>query len=267
MSLRPQPAFGLTLLAGLALAASAAAVTPHQATYQLAFRSMNLPGTVAEAGGVLSTTVEATCDGWTTHTRLAFRLETSEGGRVELQSGMANWESRDGLGYRFFSQTNVNGATVQRFEGRARLDAPGGGGQAVYTKPAQKAVTLPAGTRFPIHAGLRTLEGLQGGALRVQTTIFDGATAPGPYLSNDVVVGAPVPPKIQPRGDLALLSGRPWRVRSAYFDPDNEDGTPINELTVQVYDNFVVGQMILDFQQFTATAELAEIKALPEPSC
>jgi len=267
MSPRSPLAFALTLFAGLAAEAAAATVAPHQATYRLTFHSMSLPGTVTGAGGVLSSKLEATCDGWTTHVRMAFRLETSAGGKVELQAGQANWESRDGLDFRFFSQTNVNGATVQQVQGRARLEAPGGGGQAVYEKPGHKAVALPAGTRFPIHASLYTLDSLRGGAPQVQTTVFDGATAPGPYLSNDLVAGAPVPPQTQPRGDIALLEGRPWRVRSAYFDPQNPDGTPFGELTVQVYDNSVIGQMILDFTQFSATAELAEITALPAPEC
>ncbi len=256
------------LLAGLAVeAAAAATVAPHQATYRLTFRSMTLPGSVTSAEGVMSSKLEATCDGWTSHVQMAFRLQTSEGGRVDLQSAQANWESRDGLGFRFFSQTNLNGSTVQRVEGRARLQRPGGGGEAVYTKPGRKAVALPAGTLFPIHATLYTLDTLRGGALQVQTTVFDGATAPGPYLSSDMVVGAPVPPRTQPRGDTALLEGRLWRVRSAYFDPRNRDGTPFGESTAQVYENFVVGQMILDFKQFSATAELTEIKALPAPSC
>lgn len=261
-------ALAWTLLAGLAAeAATSAAVAPHQATYRLTFHSMTLPGTVTSASGVMSSKLEATCDGWTSHVQMAFRLETSEGGKVDLQAGQANWESRDGLGFRFFSQTNLNGSTVQQIQGRARLRRPGGGGEAVYTKPGRKAVALPAGTLFPIHATLYTLDALRGGAQQVQTTVFDGATAPGPFLSSDMLVGAPVPPRTQPRGDTALLEGRLWRVRSAYFDPGNRDGTPFGELTTQVYENFVVGLMILDFKQFSATAELTEIKALPAPSC
>ncbi len=260
-------AVALALLAGLAAEAAAAAVVPHQATYRLTFQSMTLPGQVTHADGVMSSKLEATCDGWTSHVQMAFRVETSEGAKVDLQVGQANWESRDGLGFRFFSQTNLNGSTLQQFEGRARLDGPGGGGRAEYTKPGRKAVALPAGTRFPIHATRYSLDTLRGGALQVQTTVFDGATAPGPYLSSDMVVGAPVPPRIQPRGDTALLEGRLWRVRSAFFDPQDQDGTPLGEMTTQLYENFVIGLMILDFQLFTATAELAEITALPEPSC
>ena len=264
-------ALAWTLLAGLAAeaatAAAAATLAPHQATYRLTFRSMTLPGTVTSASGVMSSKLEATCDGWTSHVRMAFRLETSEGGKVDLQAGQANWESRDGLGFRFFSQTKLDGSTVQQVEGRARLQRPGGGGEAVYTKPGRKTVALPAGTRFPIHATRYTLDTLRGGAQQVQTTVFDGATAPGPFLSSDMVVGAPVPPRTQPRGDTALLEGRLWRVRSAFFDPHDRDGTPLGEITTQVYENFVVGLMILDFKLFSATAELTEIRALPEPSC
>ena len=264
---RSMLAFALALIAGLAAEAAAAAVAPHQATYRLTFNSMTLPGSVTSAEGVLSSKLEATCDGWTSHVQMAFRLETSEGGKVDLRAGQANWESRDGLGFRFFSKTNINGSTVQQVAGRARLERPGGGGRAEYTKPGKKAVALPAGTLFPIHATRYTLDTLRGGATQVQTTVFDGATAPGPFLSNDMLVGAPVPPRTRPRGDTALLEGRPWRVRSAFFDPSDRDGIPLGEITTQVYENFVVGLMILDFKLFSATAELTEIKALPEPSC
>jgi hypothetical protein len=114
---------------------------------------------------------------------------------------------------------------------------------------------------------MRTLDGLRGGARQQQATVFDGATGEGPYLTNDLVVGAPVPLATRPRGDLELLASQAWRVRSAYFDLANAEGTPIGELTAESHENMVVSRMIMDFTQFSATAELAEIRALPRPSC
>jgi hypothetical protein len=250
MSRRWSPLLFLALVAGQGAAAPpAVAAVPHQATYQLAFHSMKLPGAVTRAGGVMSIKLEEACDGWTTHLRIAFQLATSEGTDIDLQSGVAQWESRDGLDYKFFVQTNVNGAVAQRVAGEARLDAPTGAGTARYNTPVARSVKLPAGTRFPIHAWLRTVDGLRDGAMQFQSTVFDGTTGDGPYLASDLVVGAPVPLANRPRGDADLLSSPAWRLRSAYFDLANAEGTPIGELTAQTHENMVVTRMIMDFEK------------------
>ncbi len=256
------------LIGGLLVASAAsAAPAPHQATYQMVFNSMTLPGAVQSAGGATAIKFEDTCDGWATHTRIGFQLTTSEGQQIQVQTGIASWESKDGLRYRFFSQTKFNNQVVSESQGEASLDGPGKGGRAVYSRPGAKSIMLAPGTAFPIQASLRTVAAVKAGRKQIQWTVFDGITNDGVYLTNDVVIGVPAPLKTRPRGDVGLLQGKAWRIRSAYFDPANSMGTPFGEMTYDGFENLVATRMLMDMGVIKATAELTEIRALPTPAC
>ena len=68
---------------------------------------------------------------------------------VELSSTLVSWESKDGLRYRFNERRLKNGEPDEEVRGEARLDGPGKGGKADFTKPEATTLTLEPNVLFP----------------------------------------------------------------------------------------------------------------------
>ena len=118
-----------------------------------------------------------------------------------------------------------------------------------------------------MHASMQTIDALNAGKTLLQWTVFDGVTSEREYYATDVVTGVPSPLETKPHGDVQLLDGKAWRVRTAFFHADNAEGTPFNESSYDGHENLVVNRLVMDLGLVVTTGKLVEIRALPEPDC
>jgi hypothetical protein len=100
----------------------------------------------------------------------------------------------------------------------------------------------------------------------VSKHIFDGGAADGPVLVT-AIIGA----KIEPDPELAkkspLLDRPGWRVRLAFFPPDQKVEKPDYEISMVLLDNGVTRDMVIDYDDYAIRARLDDIEALPKPGC
>jgi hypothetical protein len=268
MDFRPAR-LGLAALALLSIAAPAGAVdiAPHRALYSMTLGSTKPNSGVVGASGTMSYVWGETCDGWTVEQRYKLRMQYTESPEVEITSNYVTWESKDGLRYRFNEKKLKNGELDEEVRGEAKLDGPGEGGSATFTRPKQETVDLPPGAIFPTAHTILIIERAVSGEQFVSEQVFDGASE-----DSAVQVSAVIGQEQQPNGaDAApksvLLDRRSWRVRLAFFPSDANSEKPEYELGMRLYDNGVSREMLLDYGDFAVKAKLDEIEALPKPNC
>jgi len=273
------------LMLGWAGLADATEISPHRALYSLSLESSKAGSGVVAASGAMIYEWGETCDAWTVQQRFRLRLVYEDADPVELSSTLVSWESKDGLRYRFNERRLRNGEPDEEVRGEARLDGPGKGGKADFTKPDAASLTLAPNVLFPTAHTLLLIERAAAGVNFLSRYVFDGATE-----ENASQISAVIGPRIDPaaNGDKAAASSaapkdagnkdksplksplieRPsWRVRLAFFPADAKSDEPDYELGMRLFDNGVSGDMSLDYSDYIIRAKLDEIEQLSKPAC
>ncbi|HXP72774.1 MAG TPA: cell envelope integrity EipB family protein [Stellaceae bacterium] len=270
----------IALAAGLLLAwvglAQATEISPHRALYSLSLESSKAGSGVVDASGAMIYEWGETCDAWTVQQRFRLRLVYEDADPVELSSTLVSWESKDGLRYRFNERRLRNGEPDEEVRGEARLDGPGKGGKADFTKPDATTLTLAPNVLFPTAHTLLLIERAKAGDNFLSRDVFDGATE-----DNASQISAVIGTRMEPSAtDEKAASGnkdkqlksplieRPsWRVRLAFFPADTKSDEPDYELGMRLFDNGVSGDMSLDYSDYVIRAKLDEIEPLSKPAC
>jgi len=242
----------------------AAPLTPHRATYELSHAPDAGRRDARVLQGLMVYELGDDCDGMTLNDRTVIVIANEDGRQLTLESVYSAWEANDGMSFRFVSTFRLDGVEIEKIEGRAQLDSAGGAGEVRYTSPEEKAVVLPAGTRFPVSAGVHTLGLIEQGERQLSYILFDGSDDDGASFATDFVVdnasgleGAP------PEGDVELLESPSWRIRTAFFDLADETAPPTTELDGRTHRNGVISGFVLENDLFTARARLSRLEALP----
>jgi hypothetical protein len=261
-----------SLVAALALAAIAAApacaaeIAPHRALYSMTLGSVRGDSGVVDAHGAMVYEWGETCDGWTIEQRYRLKLRYAETGNADIVSRFVTWESKDGLRYRFNEKESHNGSVDEDIRGEARLDGPGKGGIARFSKPRPATLRLPAGVLFPSAHTILLIDLAKAGSTFVARQVFDGSAE-----ENAVEVSAFISRRMTADPAAAkpsVLLQRPgWRVRLAFFPADPKAEQPDYEIGMVLLDNGVSRDMAIDYGDYTIRAKLDAIEALAKPGC
>jgi hypothetical protein len=255
---------GLTMLA--ATAPRAAEIAPHRALYTMTLGSTRGDSGVVGATGAMDYEWGETCNGWTIEQRYRLKLHYAESRDADVTSTFVTWESKDGLRYRFNQRQTRNGEVDQEIRGEAKLDGPGKGGVAVFTKPKPQTFKLAPGVLFPSAHTILLIDKAKAGETFLTRQVFDGATD-----ENAVQVSAVIGTRVTPdrvSAKLSPLLERPgWRVRLAFFPEDAKAEQPDYELGMRLLDNGVSTDMVIDYGDYSIRATLDDIEPLGKPAC
>ncbi|MAN80742.1 MAG: hypothetical protein CMM77_09490 [Rhodospirillaceae bacterium] len=258
--------------AGISLPAAASDLASHKAVYHL------LPGPISGqtpydgVEGLVTRSVERTCDGWIVAEHLVMRVLTRVGGVIDREIRFTSWEAKDGTRYRFAATIRSKAGDEDiKLNGRLTVAHEGGGGEAVYAEPDGKRVNIPEGTYLPIGQVRKLLAAARAGEKQTQFHVFDGTEENGPELMSNVVTG-----RLKAGEGKGLQTswgpmgtGPGWRMSSAYFETTGAQpqSTPSYQLTMELLDNGVPRRVEMDLGGFVVIQALKEIHPLPEPSC
>jgi EipB-like len=243
-----------------------AEIAPHRALYTMTLGNARNDSGVVDARGTMDYEWGETCDGWTIEQRYRLRLRYAETSDVDIASSFITWESKDGLRYRFNQRQTRNGEVDQEIRGEAKLEGPGEGGVAEFSKPQQQSLQLTSGVMFPSAHTILLIDAAHEGENFVSRLVFDGATD-----ENAVQVSAAIGVKLTADPAAVTLSPllqRPgWRVRLAFFPVDAAAEKPDYELGMRLLDNGVSQDMVIDYGEYSIRAKLDDIEPLTKPSC
>lgn len=243
-----------------------AEIAPHRALYTMTLGSTRGDSGVVGATGAMDYEWGETCNGWTIEQRYRLKMRYAESEDVDVASTFVTWESKDGLRYRFNQRQTRNGQVDQEIRGEARLDGPGKGGVAIFTKPRAQKLKLAPGVLFPSAHTILLIDKAKGGASFVTRQVFDGATDEN-AVQVSAVIGTkvtvdPVSAKLSP-----LLERPGWHIRLAFFPVDAKAEEPDYELGMNLLDNGVSRDMLIDYGDYSIRAKLDDIEGLSRPSC
>ncbi|MDX1514886.1 MAG: DUF1849 family protein, partial [Gammaproteobacteria bacterium] len=98
----------------------------------------------------------------------------------------------------------------------------------------------------------------------IRRTVFDGSTRENPFeISTFIGEGG----RGSEKGIRALEGLRFWPVRLAYFSVGAVSPTPQFQMSADLYENGVIGNMVYDYGNFAIGVEIEEVETLPRPEC
>ena len=243
------------------------AFTPHRAVYELRLNHSVSDGSVAQAEGKLEFEWADLCAGWTVEQRSLIRMVSSQGQVIEFGWSLKSFEAEDGRRYRFFIRRFHDDAPPEVVNGSAELGGIGQGGVARYHEPEAREIVLPEGTLFPTGHSLLLLEAAKRGEFPIWRMVFDGSGEDG-LFGISAALSQSLPADAEAGLDSALLRGqKSWRLHLAYFGQEESKSEPEHELSLRLFANGVVDEMLLDFGNFALDADLKVLEALPAPDC
>ncbi len=257
-------AAAIVLTVGVPVSAIAVDVEPHRAVYKMTLERAQSASGVVGAGGTMLYQWADSCDGWTIEQRYKLRMQYSEQEDAELSISFVTWESKDGTRYRFNVRKLKDGETTEELRGDARLDKPGGSGEAKFVRPEATTIALPAGTLFPTAHTLALIEAASAGAAFLSKQVFDGGTVEGPF---EVTGGIGSEHPADAGAQNPMLRKRWWPIRLAFFPADSPGPQPDYELGMDLQDNGIARELILDYGNFVVRAKLESIETMPKPHC
>lgn len=244
-------------------------LVPHRALYKI--RPAPVPaGTLpVEASGSVAYEFKHTCDGveWRQH----LDLTAAAGGQdIRLEQTMTGAESFDGRRLRFETRSTSDGAAQPVTRGTAEFK-DSGEGEAKFTSPSARTITLPAGTLFPMAALAKGLADRRAGQDGFDYRVFTGEKIEPPQRMTGILGTAPrrareLPP---PQGDGDLIAGKePFFMHMSFFDSEDKDviepaytwSTVILESGIEILGVQTAGQLRFEYV-------IERIEKMPKPKC
>jgi hypothetical protein len=253
-------------LAASAASASSAEIAPHRALYNMTLGSARSDSGVVDARGTMDYEWGETCDGWTIEQRYRLKMRYAETPDVDIVSSFVTWESKDGLHYRFNQKQTRNGEVDQEIRGEAKLDGPGIGGVAEFSKPQPQTLKLEPGVLFPSAHTILLIDAAHEGENFISRQVFDGADDEN-AVQVSAVIGAKLAADPAAAVRSPLLERPGWRVRLAFFPADQSAEKPDYELGMRLLDNGVSQDMVIDYGEYSIRAKLDDIEPLTKPNC
>ncbi len=260
------PVCGLLLSTASAVAETAGAVeiAPHRAIYDVRLSQLRSGTAVSDVSGQMLFQWADACDAWIVDQRYQLDFLYQEGQTVAVNTSYTTWETKDGLAFTFNLRRTSNGSVEEELRGKATLDGGGEGGIADFRLPDEHAQDLPAGTLFPTAHTIELIERAAAGDSFFLATLFDGSEAEG-LVELSAVIGD------QQAGDEdaedPLLAAPSWSVQMAFFALAQESATPDYEISVRLYANGVIDEMLIDYGDFVMAAELALLEPVEASGC
>ncbi len=246
----------------------------HRAIYSIKLAGTHNGSRVSSISGRMLFSWADDCHAWNTQQKMQLRFFYSEGEVSDTVSDLVSREAKDGSSFNFHTRhTGDDGNDSQTYHGYANLDLDKNGlgkGEAVYSGDEEKHISL-SGALFPAHHTMRLLEHARKGEKFFSVNVFDGADEKGfsevSSFINPAIEAKAVIERTSSGKDNKLLNVKAWPVRMAFFAPHSETGSPDYEMDMTLLDNGIIKTMTIDYGDYSMTADLVEVKALPPANC
>lgn len=265
------------LSAGVFLAfvsqASASAVAPHRAVYDLQLLRTTQGANVGSVTGRMAYEVSGSeCDGWTVSFRLVNRFDYKEGSPRIFDTQSSSWETGDGKTMTYTEKEFVD--NKQENEKRVsvvRADR-NSVGEVSITLPKEKKTSISAETVFPMRHQLRLMDAAAKGEIRDVSLVYDGSDDEKTVRAISTIgkkVNAGEAKKDKDNAQAAPLQSLPsWPVAIGYYSTieDNAE-TPLYQINFDMYENGVSTSLVMDYGSFALSGKLTHLELLKAESC
>ena len=255
--------------------ARSADLAAHRAIYDLSLLSGGGGADFTDVTGKMYLDWSDVCDGWTLTQHVRMIFVGRNGNTIINDFSFSSWESRDGSKFRYTMRSTTNDELNEQVEGRAQLEPGRVGGVALFSKPEESSMELPAGTLFPTEHLFLTIDHAMSGGDNLTRNVFSGT---GDDSLNEVsaFIGPVIAPaSVRPEEssesrsltDARLEGLRSWPVAMAYFPYGKGDHQPEFEVHFQLMENGVSPRMDLDYGRFAIRGLIDHLEYHSPPDC
>ncbi|MDH5750065.1 MAG: cell envelope integrity EipB family protein [Rhodospirillales bacterium] len=258
------------ILSALVLAvapAFAVELVPHRAIYKMVLNSAQQGSGINDVQGAMLYRVEEVCDGWTSETKTLMRMYYEGDRQLDSVWSFANWESKDGLSYKFSTRNARDGETLESLKGDVSLKKAGDASTAVFTQPSGLSIPLPKGTMFPTQYLISLIKAAQQGRKFLLKVVFDGSSTDNPFTVNAVIKEIPADQRKRQAESAGLEDRRAWQIWMAFYAVKSKKSAPDFELSVRYREDGVSDFIMQDFGNFSLNITLQDYETLPKASC
>lgn len=260
----------LALLAALALATPLAArerpseermpLVPHRAIYDLSLGGTGGTRSFDSARGRMAFDFAGdACDGWSLSYRQVTQLSSGETGDRTLDVAGTTYETADGRSLRFRIDNRTGGAS-NVVEGEAERQAEGEL-RVRLRRPKAESFVIPGPAVFTTERIQGIIDAAKAGRRTVSARVFDGADDGRKVYETFALIG----PRIEPGAGASLeaparhetlMKVARWPVTLSYFEAGRRDGSPVQVISFELYENGVSRALTFDYGSFALKGEL-----------
>lgn len=255
--------------AALAEPASAPALAPHRAVYELGLtRSVGVSTLASARGRIAFDFTGSACEGYVQNFRQITELQPSEGATRLSDMRSATYEAGDGHDFRFKIETKIDSTKTGDIDGKA-MKANDRQLSIDLSKPKRTRIDFDGPTLFPTEHIRRLLAAAREGETIVEAKVFDGSGDGEKVFDTMTVIGKPI---AAAAGEKAvqidpMKTMRRWPMTISYFEPGKKDQQAIYVLSLDLYDNGVSRALKLDYGDFALKGDMTELTLLPAKGC
>lgn len=246
-------------------AQAATQLAPHRAIYSVSLSPDSAGGPVIDVDGVMSMSLEETCDGWIFTQDMKTVITIDSGNTVNQSALFTSWESLDGQQYRFASRIKTGGGQLI-LRGEAQLNQDGSG-KASYREPQVAEIDLPKGTLFPVSHTVWLIDEAKAGTRSASRIVFTGAEDLEAELVN-AFIGDFVPAQDYGAGSTGdLVSEGGWPLTMAFYPIASQTGVPTFEMRALQLGNGVSPELQMNFGDFATRLMIERLEPIERPAC
>jgi hypothetical protein len=247
---------------------------PHVAVYDLALHRTEDRLGLASVNGRLAIEVSGSeCEDWTVNFRMVSQFLSDDQTTRLLDTQSSTWEAGDGKSINVSQRHFVDSSLDSESKVTASQEADGRT-HGVIDKPKQQEFELAHGTIFPVMHLQRLIEAGKRGELRDKSSVFDGTEGSKAYTAITFIgrhrEKAAHKTELKSNGGEQLANVKAWPAAISYYDQargENNDGVPAYQVSVEMFENGVSGDMIIDYGDYALDAKLATLQLKPYGEC
>ena len=244
---------------------AATQLAPHRAIYTVSLSPESAGGPVLDVDGVMSMSIEETCDGWIFTQDMKTVITIENGNTVNQSALFTSWESLDGQQYRFASHIKAGGGQLI-LRGDAHLNQDGSG-SATYRETQEAEVDLPKGTLFPVSHTTWLIDEAKAGTRSAPRIVFTGAEDLEAELVN-AFIGDFIVALDHGAGNAGeLATGGGWPLTMAFYPITSGTGVPTFEMYALQLENGVSTELKMNFGDFATRLLIQRLEPIDRPAC
>ena len=266
-------AFGLVAFGGFAPAFAASAAAPliaHRAVYDLSLGKTNGSSAPSAARGrIVYEFTGSACEGYVTNFRQITEIQSDEGGSRTSDLRSTTFEEGDGSGFRFKTDSYVDGKLMESVDGSASK-ASDGGLSVSLVKPTRAKSDFAPNPVFPTAQIVQIVDVAKRGGKTDEVKIYDGSDGGMKLYDTMSVIGREAPEATADpvAANAEGLKGvRRWPVTISYFDGAKPDGEPNYVLGFDLYENGVSGALNINYGSYALSGRMSKFELLPQKAC
>ena len=235
---------------------------PHRAFYKMTMGSSKVNSGIVGVDGRMIFEWRSTCDAWVVEQRYIMRYQRDRGNETHTDTEFSAWENKDGEHYKFYVKNKFSD-TKSKIEGVANYSPKTRSGSVLFQNPKEIKYNLPGNTMFPSSHTFFLLDAAKAQKKLLVVPVFDGSE-----IQTAITVSAVIGKrKVLENPQHALLSSNYWPIRMAFFSPGHRSLRPTHEMTINLHENGIAGDLVLDYADFTVNMKLVKVEKIARPYC